>query len=98
MADSGKILIHVSNKKAYIWNPGGECISVLCTMRISFHHDDDVSDFADVSTLRAKHRVTGVLTGTLPSVSQQNIFLGLPLLLLPEEVVLLIQDGALPRV
>lgn len=42
----------------------------------------------DVATLRATHHVCGVLTGTLPHASQQNVFLGLPLELLPEEVVL----------
>jgi len=32
-----------------------------------------------------------VLTGTLPHLSQQNIFLGLPLVLVPEELVLLVE-------
>jgi tRNA-splicing endonuclease subunit Sen34 len=32
-----------------------------------------------------------VLTGTLPHLSQQNVFLGLPLILMPEELVLLIE-------
>lgn len=32
-------------------------------------------------------------TGTLPGVSQQNVFLGLPLIMMPEEVVLLVQEG-----
>ncbi|KAF9505603.1 hypothetical protein BS47DRAFT_1334307 [Hydnum rufescens UP504] len=71
MADSSKskIPIHVSNKKALVWNP------------------------EDASTLRSKYRVTGTLIGTLPSISQQNVFLGLPLLLMPEEVVLLVGNG-----
>ncbi|KIM28957.1 hypothetical protein M408DRAFT_16000 [Serendipita vermifera MAFF 305830] len=47
----------------------------------------------DVATLRATHHVCGVLTGTLPHASQQNVFLGLPLELLPEEVVLLVKQG-----
>lgn len=33
-----------------------------------------------------------MLTGTLPQLSQQNLFLGLPLLLMPEEVVLLVEN------
>jgi hypothetical protein len=36
-----------------------------------------------------------VLTGTLPHLSQQNAFLGLPLLLMPEELVLLIEKREL---
>lgn len=36
----------------------------------------------------------GVLTGTLPHLSQQNVFLGVPLILMPEEVVLLVENGA----
>ncbi|KAG6331175.1 hypothetical protein ID866_7912, partial [Astraeus odoratus] len=34
-----------------------------------------------------------MLTGTLPHLSQQNVFLGVPLLLMPEEVVLLVEKG-----
>ncbi|GJJ12244.1 hypothetical protein Clacol_006485 [Clathrus columnatus] len=45
----------------------------------------------DVSTLRAQHRICGTLVGTLPHLAQQNFFLGLPLLLMPEEVVLLVE-------
>ncbi|KAI0350083.1 tRNA-intron endonuclease catalytic domain-like protein [Trametes cingulata] len=50
-----------------------------------------VWDVDDIATLRAKHHVCGVLTGTLPHLSQQNVFLGVPLVLLPEEVVLLVE-------
>ncbi|KAI0831771.1 tRNA-intron endonuclease catalytic domain-like protein [Trametes gibbosa] len=50
-----------------------------------------VWDVEDIATLRAKHHVCGVLTGTLPHLSQQNVFLGVPLVLLPEEVVLLLE-------
>lgn len=35
------------------------------------------------------------MTGTLPQVAQQNVFLGLPLQLLPQEVVLLVEKGKL---
>lgn len=44
--------------------------------------------------MRAEHHICGVLTGTLPHVSQQNVFLGPPLILLPEEVVLLVKKRA----
>lgn len=33
-----------------------------------------------------------MLMGTLPSMAQQNVFLGLPLLLTPEEVVYLVEN------
>ncbi|KAH9842394.1 tRNA-intron endonuclease catalytic domain-like protein [Rhodofomes roseus] len=49
-----------------------------------------VWDIDDIAALRAEHHICGVLTGTLPHLSQQNVFLGPPLLLIPEEVVLLV--------
>jgi hypothetical protein len=49
----------------------------------------------DIATIRTKHRLCGVFTGTLPHLSQQNIFLGVPMVLLPEEVVLLVGNGML---
>ncbi|KAH9930912.1 uncharacterized protein B0H18DRAFT_991791 [Fomitopsis serialis] len=49
-----------------------------------------VWDIDDIAALRADHHICGVLTGTLPHLSQQNVFLGPPLLLMPEEVVLLV--------
>ncbi|KAH8108160.1 tRNA-intron endonuclease catalytic domain-like protein [Cristinia sonorae] len=52
-----------------------------------------VWDVEDLALLRAKHHICGVLTGTLPHVSQQNVFLGMPLVLMPEEVVLLVENG-----
>ncbi|KAK0459557.1 uncharacterized protein EV420DRAFT_273625 [Desarmillaria tabescens] len=48
----------------------------------------------DIAMLRSKHRICGILTGTLPHVSQQNVFLGVPLLLMPEEVFLLVDNGS----
>lgn len=48
----------------------------------------------DVQTLRTQHHICGILTGTLPQVGQQNVFLGLPMMLLPEEVVLLVKNSA----
>ena len=47
----------------------------------------------DVQTLRIHHHICGVLSGTLPEMGQQNVFLGLPLVLLPEEVVLLVRHS-----
>ncbi|KAG8527573.1 uncharacterized protein KY384_007726 [Bacidia gigantensis] len=43
--------------------------------------------------LRRKHNILGVLIGTLPQVPQQNIFLGLPVELQPEEARLLVEGG-----
>ncbi|KAH9818979.1 hypothetical protein DFH28DRAFT_886929 [Melampsora americana] len=47
----------------------------------------------DIAQLRVDHHICGMLTGTLPQLAQQNVFLGLPLQLLPEEVVLLVELG-----
>ncbi|GAA5968223.1 hypothetical protein JCM11641_003777 [Rhodosporidiobolus odoratus] len=49
-------------------------------------------DLNDIQKLRVQHHICGVLSGTLPQVTQQNVFLGLPLVLLPEEVVLLVRN------
>ncbi|KAF9218255.1 hypothetical protein BS17DRAFT_762609 [Gyrodon lividus] len=51
-----------------------------------------VWDIDDIAKLRS-HHICGVLAGTLPHLSQQNVFLGVPLLLMPEEVVLLVEKG-----
>lgn len=48
---------------------------------------------ADIALIRSQHRICGVLTGTLPHLSQQNVFLGVPLVLMPEETVLLVDIG-----
>ncbi|KIM80807.1 hypothetical protein PILCRDRAFT_822087 [Piloderma croceum F 1598] len=50
-----------------------------------------VWDVDDITTLRSKHHICGILTGTLPHLSQQNVFLGVPLVLMPEEVVFLVE-------
>ncbi|OCH92658.1 tRNA-intron endonuclease catalytic domain-like protein [Obba rivulosa] len=52
-----------------------------------------VWDVDDIAALRAECHVCGVLMGTLPHLSQQNVFLGVPLVLMPEEVVLLVRKG-----
>ncbi|KAI0691171.1 tRNA-intron endonuclease catalytic domain-like protein [Cytidiella melzeri] len=59
-------------------------------LRVS-NHKAYVWDLEDLALLRAQHHICGVLAGTLPHLSQQNIFLGLPLVLMPEEVVFLVQ-------
>ncbi|KAI9233777.1 MAG: hypothetical protein BYD32DRAFT_425095 [Podila humilis] len=52
-----------------------------------------VWDVDDVSLLRQAHRITGSLAGSLPRSPLQNIFQGLPLRLLPEEVFALWDSG-----
>ncbi|KAF3483097.1 tRNA-intron endonuclease [Arthroderma uncinatum] len=46
-----------------------------------------------VTYLRREYNICGVLVGTLPQVPQQNVFLGLPLELMPEEARLLVEKG-----
>ena len=59
----------------------------------------DVADYTepcrrtDIAVIRTDYRVCGTLLGTLPHLSQQNIFLGVPLVLQPEEAVLLVDKG-----
>lgn len=43
--------------------------------------------------LRREHNICGVLIGTLPLIPQQNVFLGMPLELMPEEARLLVEKG-----
>lgn len=47
----------------------------------------------DAFTLITEHRIVGSLLGCLPQAPRQNQQLGLPLLLQPEEVTLLIEKG-----
>ncbi|KAG8954041.1 tRNA-splicing endonuclease subunit [Tulasnella sp. 424] len=53
-----------------------------------------VWDVESAEIVRTQHHITGLLTGTLPSLAQQNVFLGLPLSLMPEEVVYLVEKEA----
>ena len=46
-------------------------------------------DINIITWLRKTHHILGVLIGTLPQIPQQNVFLGLPLELMPEEALLL---------
>ena len=46
-----------------------------------------------VTYLRREHNICGVLIGTLPQIPQQNVFLGLPLELMPEEARVLVDKG-----
>jgi hypothetical protein len=46
-----------------------------------------------VAHCRRNHNICGVLVGTIPNLSQQNVFLGLPLELMPEEARVLVENG-----
>ncbi|EJD46071.1 tRNA-intron endonuclease catalytic domain-like protein [Auricularia subglabra TFB-10046 SS5] len=48
----------------------------------------------DIAAIRTEHRICGLLIGTLPHLAQQNMFLGPPLVLTPEEVVQLVTNEA----
>lgn len=50
-------------------------------------------DINTIKWLRATHHILGVLIGTLPQIPQQNVFLGLPLELMPEEARLLVEKA-----
>ena len=50
-------------------------------------------DINTITWLRQKHNILGVLIGTLPQIPQQNVFLGLPLELQPEEARILVENG-----
>ncbi|KAG8989101.1 tRNA-splicing endonuclease subunit [Tulasnella sp. JGI-2019a] len=56
-----------------------------------FNQNAFVWNTDDAATLRKSYHITGMLTGTLPTMAQQNVFLGIPLLLMPEEVVFLVE-------
>jgi tRNA-splicing endonuclease subunit Sen34 len=50
-------------------------------------------DINTVSHARRVHNISGVLIGGLPQAPQQNVFLGIPLELMPEEARLLVEKG-----
>lgn len=47
-----------------------------------------------IAHCRRAHNMCGVLIGTIPNLSQQNVFLGIPLELMPEEARVLVERGA----
>lgn len=51
-------------------------------------------DIDVVTYLRRTHHICGVLIGSIAQIPQQNVFLGLPLELMPEEVKLLVEKEA----
>lgn len=82
------IPLHCSNQRVLVWDISGPQRFKSSTRAILA----DVEHVIDIETLRVQHHISGVLSGTLPQVGQQNVFLGLPLILMPEEVVLLVRN------
>jgi tRNA-splicing endonuclease subunit Sen34 len=52
-----------------------------------------IFDADAVAYLRRVHRISGMLTGNIPRATQQNLFSGIPLELMPEEARLLVLQG-----
>lgn len=52
-----------------------------------------VWDAQIAATLHCEHGISGLRVGTLPGVSQQNAFLGLPMTLMKEETAYLVTQG-----
>jgi len=50
-------------------------------------------DIDDVMYLRRNHNICSVFVGTIPQNPQQNVFMGLPLELMPEEAQVLVDKG-----
>lgn len=50
-------------------------------------------DVNAISHARRAHSICGVLIGTIPNLSQQNVFLGVPLELMSEEARVLVEQG-----
>ncbi|KIW44078.1 tRNA-intron endonuclease [Exophiala oligosperma] len=50
-------------------------------------------DIKVASFLRREYRICGTQTGTLPLAPSQNLFLGLPIEIMPEEAQLLVEKG-----
>lgn len=86
-SDTRPIPLRISNKTAYVWDVDGAPSPLLYASKLTFPKPD-------IATIRSKYHLCGVLTGTLPHLSQQNVFLGVPLVLLQEEAALLVNIGA----
>lgn len=63
---------------------------MICLNYLSHLLTANVCDFSDWQKLREEHRIVGALVGCLAHLPRQDLFLGLPMVLLPEEVTLLL--------
>jgi tRNA-splicing endonuclease subunit Sen34 len=50
-------------------------------------------DINTITHVRREHHMCGVLIGNLPQAAQQNVYSGIPLVLMPEEARLLVERG-----
>ena len=71
--------------RVLIWKAEG--ITIL------FAYNKNCRVVADALKLRRSHRIVGNFVGALPCQPHQDIWLGLPLELLPEETTLLLEQG-----
>ncbi|CAN6641072.1 tRNA-splicing endonuclease subunit Sen34p [Trichomonascus vanleenenianus] len=51
-----------------------------------------VFDVDDLKYLREEYNICGTLTGILPQIPQQNVFMGMPLALMPEDIEYLVDE------
>lgn len=70
-------------------NPVTEPFPISCIAGRYLLFDVDV-----IAHCRRAHNICGVLVGTIPNLSQQNVFLGIPLELMPEEARVLVENKA----
>ncbi|KAJ8105889.1 hypothetical protein OPT61_g9904 [Boeremia exigua] len=68
--------------------PVSEPFPISCVAGRYLLFDVDV-----ISHVRRTHNICGVLVGTIPNLSQQNVFLGIPMELMPEEARVLVEGG-----
>ncbi|KAF8979787.1 tRNA-splicing endonuclease subunit [Entomortierella lignicola] len=86
--------VHTSSSTSVLNLPQTESSPTAVKPKIFLSgHEALVWDVQDVKELRQKHRIIGSLSGSLPRNAMQNIFQGLPLRLLPEEVYALWSNG-----
>src|SRR4051812_42028887 len=50
-----------------------------------------IFDVNAITYIRREYNICGVLIGSIPQIPQQNVFLGVPLELMPEEAKLLVE-------
>lgn len=87
MSEEAKIkaFTHSSVSGALVWDAEGTILRLILSIVIRHH--------LDVHRLRVQFRVVGGVVGALPLQPRQNCQLGLPLLLMPEEVYVLREEG-----
>lgn len=90
-SETNRIRVEVCAGRALVWDLDGNKIAklgwtwtepVLMVCHFFFQCQD-------LKVLRTKHRIIGAMVGSLEAQPLQNIFYGMPLALLPEEVCLL---------